>query len=118
MNSNALKINWKVETDKPLEIGKNYSIALQGSIIKTEVVDNHDGTFINISNFRPINCLIHDELGNTITSKDPRKNSEKLRSYLSYQWSQDSRWYNTPEEHYNAFYASIYKNMDYLISQL
>lgn len=65
-----------------LEIGKNYRIVSEGSITEKKEVDNFDGTKNTTFRFEPVVIEIKDELGTTIRARDPRKNSQKIRSFL------------------------------------
>jgi hypothetical protein len=66
----------------PLEIGKNYAIEVKGSVTQKKEDDNFDGSSNICWKFEPVEVVIKDELGTTIRAKDPRKNSQKFRSYL------------------------------------
>ena len=114
MDSNSLKFTWKVELWQALENDKNYRIACEGSITNISSSPNGDGTYSYTYSFRPIHVLIHDELWDTIKARDPRKNSEKLRSYLKYMYEKDSTL-DTFEEFYDDFFKRIYKHMDFLL---
>ena len=119
MHSNALKFTGKVEIESPLENDRNYRIALDGSITNISTSPNWDGTFSHTYSFRPIHCLIHDELGETIKAKDPRKNSEKWRSKLQYDWDRWLWWtkHSTFDEAYDSIFRVMYSQYDYIISQ-
>lgn len=120
MNSHSLKFTWKVELGQPIENDKNYRLALEGSIVNESTSPNHDWTYSKTYSFRPINVLIHDELGDTIKAYDPRKNSEKLRSKLKYDWDKWLWWtkYKEFDEAYDSFFRKIYEQYDFLISSL
>ncbi len=120
MDSYALKTTWKVELSEELQLDENYRIAMEGSITNISTSPNWDGTLSKTYSFRPIHVLIHDKLGSTIKARDPRKNSEKLRSKLKYDWD---KWlygtkYGEFEEAYDAFFRKVYEQYDYLISTL
>lgn len=115
-DSHALKLTWKVELEWLLVNDKNYRIALEWSITNVSTSPNGDGTYSNTYSFRPVRVLIHDELWDTIKAKDPRKQSEKLRSYLKYKFDQSDTNFNTFEEFYDDFFKRIYKNIDFLLS--
>ena len=99
MDTNFLKLTWKVNIPEWLKNDNNYSIALQWSITNCNISSNQDWTFTNTYSFRPIHCLIHDELGETIKAKDIRSNSERLRAYLFRKYNNDHRLL----EKYNTF---------------
>lgn len=118
MDSFALKITWKVELSAPLEIDKNYSVWVLWSLVNISTSPNHDWTHSHTYSLKPVNVLVHNELGDTIKAKDPRRNSEKLRSKLKYDWD---RWligtkYKEFDDCYDTFFRKIYEQYDYLVS--
>lgn len=117
MDSYAIKFTWKVELWQAVEIDKNYRLALEGSIVNESISPNYDWTLSKTYSFRPIHVLIHDELWDTIKAKDPRKNSEKLRSKLKFDWDKWLWWtqYKEFEEAYDAFFRKLYEQYDFLI---
>ena len=120
MNSHSLKVTGKVELSQNLKIDTNYRVAIEGSIVNESTSPNHDWTYSKTYSLRPINVLIHDTLWDTIKSKDPRKNSEKLRSKLKYDWDRWLWWtkYKEFDEAYDSFFRKVYEQYDYLISTL
>jgi hypothetical protein len=120
MNSHSLKFTWKVELGQPIENDKNYRLALEWSIVNESTSPNHDGTYSKTYSFRPIHVLIHDELWDTIKAYDPRKNSEKWRSKLKYDWD---KWlwgtkYKEFDDAYDAVFRKMYEQYDFLISTI
>ncbi len=114
MDTNFLKLTWKVNIPEWLKNDNNYSIALQWSITNCNISSNQDWTFTNTYSFRPIHCLIHDELGETIKAKDIRSNSERLRAYLFRKYNNDHRLlekYNTFDEFYDSWFSIMYKDL-------
>lgn len=89
INSNCIKLTGKSEISEPLEVGKNYSLVAQGSIVKSELHDNEDGTATQIFTFRPILSEVVKESGETVKVKDSRSMSQKLRRVLWGEWSKD-----------------------------
>lgn len=117
-DTQLLKLSWKFEIESEVKVDTNYSLGIQGTIVSSNKVSNQDGSYTFIHMFRPIRWVVSSEDWESIKAKDNRKNSQKLRSYLTYAWSQDSKGYNTSEEYYDAFYRQIYKNMDFINSQI
>lgn len=120
MHSHALKISGKVELWQSLELDKNYSIAVNGSLVNISTSPNQDGTLSYTYSLKPVNVLIHSELWSTIKAKDPRKNSVKLRSKLKFDWD---KWlwgtkYNEFDQAYDDFFRKIYEQYDFLISKV
>ena len=120
MDSYSLKITWKVELWQELKIDTNYTLAVQGSIVNESHSPNHDGTLSKTYSLRPIHCLIHNELGDTIKARDIRKNSEKLRSKLKFDWDKGIWWtkYKEFDDAYDAFFRKVYEQYDYLVSTI
>lgn len=120
MDSYALKVTWKVELSQELKIDTNYRIAIEWSIVNESTSPNHDGTLSKTYSLRPIHVLVHDKLWDTIKAKDIRKNSEKLRSKLKFDWDKGIWWtkYKEFDDAYDAFFRKVYEQYDYLISTI
>ena len=116
MDTHYLKLTGKFETDKAVNIDQNYTLAVQGTVISTAKLSNNDWSFTFIHTFKPVYGVISSQDWEAIKMKDNRSNSTKLRSLAKYDWSQDSLWYDTPEEYYDALYLAIYKDMEELKS--
>lgn len=82
ISSHILKLQGKAELPQEIELGFNYHIALEGSIIATSEHDNENGTADRVYTFRPVKVEILTPKGERLKLKDPRKNSQKLRNYL------------------------------------
>jgi len=80
INSHILKISGSVEIPKALTSGFNYSVKIEGSIPKIEMVDNENQTFDVIYKMKPIRVEVITETGETLKAKDPRRQSELTRS--------------------------------------
>ena len=116
MNSYSLKITWKVELWQDLKIDTNYRIAIEWSIVNESHSPNHDWTLSKTYSLKPVHCLIHDELWDTIKAKDPRSESQKFRTLLKYKYDTWEQWvwFNEFEDFYSSVYKNIYKNLDFL----
>lgn len=44
INSHILKVSGQVEIENEMELGKEYNITISGQVVKTEDLDNQDGT--------------------------------------------------------------------------
>jgi hypothetical protein len=88
MDEYQLKLVGKVSIPKPLEIGHNYHVAIQGSITKEEKSDNNDGNFTIAYKFEPILVEVLNPKGQTIKAKDKRRVSQKIRGALYYCWKE------------------------------
>lgn len=120
MDSYSLKVTWKVELWQPLNLDKNYRVAIEGTIVNVSSSSNNDWTKTVCYSIRPVHCLIHDELWDTIKAKDPRKNSEKWRSKLKFDWDR-GLWgtkYKEFDDAYDAMFRKMYEQYDFLISTI
>ena len=119
-DSHAIKFTGKAELEWPVTIDRNYTAGIQWSITNVSTSPNWDGSFSYVYSFRPIHVLIHDETWETIKAKDPRKNSEKLRSKIKHDWD---RWligteYREFDDCYDAFFRKMYEQYDFLTANL
>lgn len=89
INSHILKLQGKAELPQEIELGSNYHIALEGSIIATSEHDNENGTSDKVYTFRPVKVEILTPKGKMLKLKDSRKNSQKLRNYLFKLYAQE-----------------------------
>jgi len=74
-----LKIHGKSNIPSALEIGHNYRLVADCSIVKESKSDNEDGSFDLVYTMVPVTCEVSKDNGATIKAKDPRKNSVKFR---------------------------------------
>ncbi len=120
MDSYSLKITWKVELQQWLNIDKNYTLAVQGSIVNESHSPNHDGTLSKTYSLRPVHVLVHDELWDTIKSKDTRSESVKFRTLLKYKYDSWEEWdsYKEFDDFYSEVYKTIYRNLDFIFWNL
>lgn len=119
MNTHYLKFTGKVNIPDPLKNDTNYRIAIEWSIYNTNESSNQDWTYTNTYSFKPIHCLIHDELWETIKAKDIRSESSKFRSLMKYKfdsWELNIYW--SFDDFYSSVYRSIYKNLDFIIANI
>ena len=86
INEKILQLTGKATIPEALEVGSNYKIQIDGSVITETLSDNHDGTFNKIYKFKPVVVLITDETGKTIKSKDTRSMSQLLRGLIRKKW--------------------------------
>lgn len=114
MNTYYLKFSGKVNIPEPMKNDENYRIGIDWSIYNTNVSSNQDGTDTVTYSIRPVQCIIHDTLGETIKAKDIRSNSERLRAYLFRKYNNDHRLlekYNTFDEFYDSWFSMMYKDL-------
>jgi hypothetical protein len=82
VSSHILKLKGNAELPEAVEITHNYKITLEGSITGYKVEDNENGTENRIYDFKPVLVELLTPTGKTLKTKDPRKNSVKIRNYL------------------------------------
>lgn len=109
-----LKLNGRVNIDRPLEIGHNWHVSLAGSITKEERSDNNDGSFTVAYKFEPIQVEVLTPKGETIKAKDKRKLSQKLRGRLFMIW-QESKQELDFDEFYDKAMAKLINDCETII---
>lgn len=77
-----IKLTGKANIPERLNLGENYEIHAKGSITKEDKEDGFNGTRLITAKFEPVVIEIKDNLGKSIKAKDPRRNSQKIRSFL------------------------------------
>lgn len=106
INSHILKLTGKCELPQSVEIGHNYEIALNGSIVSYTESDNDDGTVNRSYTFRPVSGEIKTELGEMLKLKDNRSNSTLIRQLVY------KRWVNAASnESFETWYDKVCKEI-------
>jgi hypothetical protein len=90
MDSYFIKLQGKAELPKPLSIGHNFRVLLEGSIIGEETTDNDDGSFNHAFKFQPIVVEAVTPTGETIKARDTRSRSVQLRMTLMREWRENN----------------------------
>ena len=109
MDSHAIKLSGKAESPEPIEIGHNFRVELEGSIVSETVSDNDDGTKTHTYLFKPVIVEAVTAKGERIRAKDTRSRSQQLRSLLFKRW----REVNDPiefEDYYDKKMLEIIQN--------
>lgn len=86
INSHSLRLTGKAESPEPLEIGHNYSVVLEGSIVSATETDNNDGTYSVVYTFRPVKVDVLKPMGEALKLKDTRSNSQLIRALVYKKW--------------------------------
>lgn len=104
ISSHILKISGNAELPSALELGKNYQVQLEGTVVKKEDSDNHNGTFDVKYTIKPVMVTLTDETGESIKAKDTRSNSQLYRGLCK-------KWYieNNVMMDFDEFYEKMYK---------
>jgi len=110
LDSQVLKLTGKAELPKPLTIGHNYEIKLNGSITGINKSDNNDGSFTYYHKFEPILVEVITEKGERIKAKDTRRKSQMLRSCIWKTW-QDSKKNIEFEKYYDDRMSQIIRSV-------
>jgi len=110
IDSYVLKLSGKAELPSVIEIGHNFRVELEGSIVSETITDNDDGSRTHYFTFKPVIVEAITEKGERIRAKDTRSRSQQLRSLLFKRWREN----NEPEE-FEGFYD---RNMVEIMSKL
>lgn len=116
VNENILQLTGKASIPEPLEVGSNYKLICDGSVITSTESDNHDGTINKIFKFKPVTIEIQTKLGKTIKAKDTRKLSQLLRGFLRKKWINSASKIEE-EEMYEKFMYGVMRDLDELVDR-
>jgi hypothetical protein len=89
-NEHILKLSGKVSMPVELELGKAYKILVDGEVIKTERLNNQNGTADTVATFKPIVAQVEMEHGEIVKSKDNRNNSRLMRNACWAVWNKEN----------------------------
>jgi len=101
------KIQGKAESPKPTEIGHNYRVSSEGSIVSVAKSDNEDGTFTYTALFKPIRIEVLNDLGETLKLNDTRSMSQQFRALMWRIWKDRGDAENFEE----VVYPTIMRNL-------
>ena len=110
MDSFVIKLSGKAELPESIEIGHNFRVELEGSIVSETIADNEDGTKTHYFTFKPIIVETITEKGKRMRAKDTRSRSVQMRSLLFKRWREQ----NIPqefEEYYDVRMVEIMKDI-------
>lgn len=116
INEHIIQLSGKASIPEPLEVGGNYKITMDGSVITETMSDNHDGTANRIFKFKPIVLLTTDKTGKTIKSKDTRSMSQLLRGSIRKRWINIASRMDE-EKYYETIMYGIMRDLDILIDK-
>jgi len=111
-----INLKGKANIPETLEIGHNYEVKAQGSVTQKKEDDNFDGGNNVSFKFEPVTIEIINHLGKSIKAKDPRKNSQKIRTYLFKLYS-DEGYVEAFDDVYDAATQEILMMMPGLLRQ-
>lgn len=105
-DTHLLKISGKAELPKPIEIGHNYRVAMEGSVISQTKSDNENGEFTFTYLFKPVKIELLTSMGEMLKLKDPRKYSQLFRARVWTKWkAQDTG------KDFDAYYEKLMMNL-------
>lgn len=111
-----LQLTGKASLPEALNVGDNYKVQLEGSIITDMLSDNHDGTCDRIFKFKPIIVTTTDHLGHTLKAKDTRSMSQLLRGLLRKKWINAAAQIEE-EDYYQKFMYGVMRDLDELVER-
>ena|SRR3990167_1361914 len=85
-----LKFKGSMSLEKPLELDKNYALAVKGAITNEADNTNHDGTLSKTYTLELEMVDIIDEKGQVIRTNKGKTMSQKMRSVLYYEAQHDN----------------------------
>ena len=86
MDNFVLKLSGKAELPRAIELGHNFRVLLEGSIVEETIADNDDETKTHYFKFKPVIVEAITEKGERLRAKDTRSRSQQLRSLLFRKW--------------------------------
>ena len=101
-----IKLSGKAALPKPLEIGHNYRIEIEGSITEKKEKDREDGGRVYTWIFEPVLVSVINEKGERIKAKDVRRISQRLRARCYVYWKN-----NQIEQDFEEWYQRIGEKM-------
>jgi hypothetical protein len=106
MDTHLLKVSGKAQLPESIEVGHNWHVSLEGSVVSETKSDNEDGSFTYTYTFKPVRLEALDPLGKVLILKDTRSRSQILRSRLFAIWKGTN-----DAESFDAFYDKIMANL-------
>lgn len=111
----VLKLSGTAESPRPLKIGHNLHVSIEGSITSHTLSDNEDGSFTHTYKFNPVRIAMLNEKGETIKMKDTRSNSQLIRSLLWKEWSNGG---SQLDMDFDEFYDKVSKTIMFHVKDI
>jgi len=89
MNEYYIKIQGKANIATPLNIGHNFKVVCDTSIVRENKEDLENGSFAITWKAVPVTVEVTKDNGEVVKAKDPRRNSQKIRNYLFKVYSEE-----------------------------
>jgi hypothetical protein len=115
INSHILRISGNAELPNEVILGDNYEVKINGTIVKTQDSDNHDGTYDRLYTLKPILVETVDNQGQSIKAKDTRSESQLLRGILKKIWI-DNNIDEEFEKWYSKAHSEIRKHLNQIVN--
>lgn len=109
INSHILKLIGKAELPQEIDIGHNYHISIEGSIPKTELHDNENGSYNRVYTFKAIKIELLTEKGEVLKLKDTRSMSQLFRAHMWKMW-QGAKTELSFDDWYNILMQRLIQN--------
>lgn len=106
MDTHLLKINGKAELPKAIDIGHNFRIMSEGSVVSQTKSDNENGEFTYTYIFKPITIEIQKDKGETLKLKDTRSLSQLFRARIWTKWKGKN-----DANDFNSYYEKLMMNL-------
>lgn len=106
ISSHILKISGVAELPQELMLSTNYDVSIKGTVVKTEDVDNHDGSFDRKYTIKPILVELVSQRGESIKSKDTRSESQLFRAIIKKKYIELGI-----AESFDDFYTKVYRHL-------
>jgi hypothetical protein len=117
INSYILKISGNAELPSELILGDNYKITIEGTVVKSQDSDNHNGTLDRMYTIKPIMVELVDNKGESIKARDTRSESQLFRGLLKKKWIEKNIEMEF-ETFYSLVYKRLYKYLDAIINEI
>lgn len=117
INSHILKISGNAELPSELKLGDNYRVTIEGTVVKSQDSDNHNGTFDRQYTLKPVFVELIDNKGESIKARDTRSESQLFRGLLKKKWIEKNLDIEF-ETFYSLVYKRLYKYLDAIINEI
>jgi len=96
----TLKLTGKASIPAPLDIGHNYTVKINGSIVSKTEADSQGEEILMYYKFVPVLVEVITPRGETLKSKDTRSMGQQMRALLYKKWREEVGSNETSEEFY------------------
>ncbi|SRR6266481_4827239 len=106
MDTYLLRLSGKAESPNRIEIGHNFKVLLEGSIISETKSDNEDGNHTYTAVFKPIRIETLSDSGERLKLKDTRTASQIFRARIYGIWLKDDNGIE-----FKTYYENLMTNL-------